>query len=110
MFRLLAKDFKEAFLQMTPADEETLALHKKKFCARKKTYECAAYVLKCLDINGEWQSGLQCYQFLKENLAKKENKVETLLRDVIRVFVLYAASLSLKEVSDGNPDKALWAL
>lgn len=30
--------------------------------------------------------------------------------DVVRVFVLNAASVCLKEVADGNPDRALWAL
>lgn len=46
---------------MTATDEETLVRHKKIFIAKKKIYEVAAYILRSLNVEGEWQSALQCY-------------------------------------------------
>lgn len=59
--RQLSKSFKEAFLLMTAQDEETLNKHKKIFTAKKKIYECAAYILSNLDTDRDWQSALKCY-------------------------------------------------
>jgi hypothetical protein len=62
----MLKHFKEAFLVMTPTDEETLVKHKKIFMTKKKIYEVAAYILRCLNVEGEWQSAMQAYQFYRE--------------------------------------------
>ena len=48
---------------MTPSDEDTLVQHKKIYTYKKKTHECAAFILKNLSIEGEWQQALQCYAF-----------------------------------------------
>jgi hypothetical protein len=61
VFRQLSKSFKEAFLLMTPQDEETLKKHKQIYTAKKKIYECAAYILSNLDTDRDWQAALKCY-------------------------------------------------
>lgn len=58
IYRQMLKHFKEAFLVMTPTDEETLLKHKKIFMTKKKIYEVSAYILRCLSVEGEWQSAL----------------------------------------------------
>ena len=46
---------------MTPQDEETLKKHKQIYTAKKKIYECAAYILSNLDTDRDWQAALKCY-------------------------------------------------
>ena len=94
---------------MTPTDEETLAKHTKIFKKKKKIYEVAAYILKCLNLEDDWQSAMQCYQFYKEQRELEIMKERGLLK-IVRVFVLHAALICLKEVYAGNPERALSAL
>lgn len=80
---------------MTPQDEETLKKHKQIYTAKKKIYECAAYILSNLDTDRDWQAALKCYQYYKEGLRKKDEQLDGLLRDAVRVFVLKASTDSL---------------
>ena len=73
---------------MTPQDEDTLNKQKKMFSSKKKIYECAAYILRHLDPDRDWHSALKCYSFYREGMRKKDESVDALLRDAVKVFVL----------------------
>ena len=68
IYRQMLGHFTESFLVMSKEDEGTLAKYKNEFKKRKKQYEVTAYILQCLNVEGEWQLALQSYQFYNENL------------------------------------------
>lgn len=72
IYKQLAGSFKEGFMNMTAQDEDTLQKHKKAFQQKKKIYECAAFILSNLDLDHDWGLALQCYQFHRTTMKKKE--------------------------------------
>lgn len=102
LYKELERDFKPGFLNMSTKDEQSLDVHKKTFKDEKRRYSIVAFALKQFsDDVKNWKPAHSSIQYLREQNTrskKKEDSLDTLLADLIKVYVLDSLSLAMSHV------------
>lgn len=84
---------------MTDKDEQALDTHKRTFKDEKRRYNIAAFALKTFsDHLGNWKQAHSAVQWLRERSAnnkKKDDSLDNLINDLIKVYVLDSLTMTM---------------
>ena len=114
LFKDLSKDYKVGFLAMSEKDEKALEYHVKFFKDEKRRYAIVTFALKVYGSQlTAWKDAHSAIAFMRSRgnkMPRKEDSLEHLLTDLIKVYVLESLTTALKHVLGSQGELALRVL
>lgn len=104
----MIRHYKPAFLIMSENDEKSLQLHKNSYKGYQQKYMIAAFCLKTFGHDfAFWREAFGGYQYYCDHFRmKKQDSFDSLMKDLMCVFILDACVSTMRLVMQGQAEQA----